>query len=99
MIEIESKEYDPLHPYSVDQLLEMIRRKAVIFQYKVRIRNHTLEHLEKINSALDHRIAKEFQDFMLFYARLYGYCDQSVVDLKSIGANLISLLAGKECFV
>ena len=96
---IETKEKDPLHPYSVDELLAMIKRKAIVFQYKVRIRSHDLEHLERINHSLDKHIAKQFQDFMLFYARLYGFTDQNIVDLKAIGANLVSLMAKENCFV
>lgn len=90
---------DPLHPYSVDDLLTLIRRKAVTFQYKVRIRNHSLEHLERINHELDRRIAQDFNNFIMFYSRLYGFTNKELIDLKFITANLISDLAKENCFV
>lgn len=99
MNDIEPKEYDPLHPYSSDQLLEMIKRKATTFQIRVRITSHSQESLERLNAALDRRISKQFYQFMDLYSKFGNYTRIPELDMKSMAANLISDLAKEKCFV
>ena len=96
---IKKKEYDPLHPYSVEQLLEMIRKKATIFQYKVRLRSHDLEDLEKINHSLDIHISQDFHELITMNSRFYKYTGKDLMDLKFFTADMISDLAKEDCFV
>lgn len=96
---IKEKDYDPLHPYSVEELLYLIRRKANIFQYQVRLRSHDLEYLERINHSLDVHISKDFQELIAMKSRFYRYTGKDFMDLKFFTANLISDLAKEDCFV
>lgn len=96
---MKKENYDPLHPYSVDKLLFLIQRKASIFGYKVRLRSHDLEYLERINHSLDVHINQDFQEFITMSSRFYKYTGRDLSELKFFTANMISDLAKEDCFV
>ena len=100
MDKLENKDYDPLHPYSVEELLKLISKKANIFNYSVRLRSRKLEYLEKINHQLDKQIAADLSASLQMYIKFLKYTGRyDELDIRFMLSDLSSALAKENCFV